>query len=32
MNPNHDFHGQVAMVTGASLGVALAVDGGYTAQ
>jgi hypothetical protein len=28
MNPNYDFHGQV----GASLGVALPVDGGYTAQ
>jgi hypothetical protein len=32
MNPNHDFHGQVALVTGASLGVALPVDGGSTTQ
>jgi len=32
MNPNHDFHEQVARITGASLGVALPVDGGYTAQ
>ena len=34
MNPTYDFRGQVAVVTGASfvLGVALPVAGGYTAR
>ena len=37
VNPTYDFAGQVALVTGASsgmfvVGVALPVDGGYTAQ
>ena len=34
MNPSYDFTGQVALVTGANfiIGVALPVDGGYTAR
>jgi NADP-dependent 3-hydroxy acid dehydrogenase YdfG len=34
MSPSYDFTGQVALVTGASsgMGLALPVDGGYTAR